>query len=310
MNGPFNPALGGLLLLGLGVASGICGVFMIWYSARITRMAVAHRVDLVRGKNPVPLVPANMLGTIYLRTSQDGGAGAELQTAARLFARIGIPAAHARKALLAARFIAIAGLGLAVYFVAGSIAVLSSSPPLHLLASAGVGLAGWFLPGVLIGRAIGSRADAIVAGLPDALELLVICVEAGLSLEDGIDRIVGELRSSQPALAEELALTSADLHILPSRDVALDNLAARIDRPSVHTVVTTLSQTLRYGTPLAQALRNVAAELRNDALMRLEERANQLPTLMTIPMMIFIMPTIFLIVGGPAALRLLDALHR
>jgi tight adherence protein C len=110
-------------------------------------------------------------------------------------------------------------------------------------------------------------------------------------------------------LAEELALTSADLKILPSRDRALANFAERVQVPSVRTVVTTLAQTMRYGTPLAQALRVVASELRNDSLMRLEERANQLPTLMTIPMMIFIMPTIFLIVGGPAALRMLDAFH-
>jgi tight adherence protein C len=94
---------------------------------------------------------------------------------------------------------------------------------------------------------------------------------------------------------------------LPSRDRALTNLTERVDAPSVKSVVTTLTQTMRYGTPLAQALRSVAAELRNDVILRMEERANQLPTLMTIPMIIFLMPTIFLIVGGPAALRLIDA---
>jgi tight adherence protein C len=137
---------------------------------------------------------------------------------------------------------------------------------------------------------------------------LVICVEAGLSFEDGIDRVAGVLNKSQPALAEELAMTAADLKILPSRDEALAGLAERIDTPSVRSVVTTLSQTLRYGTPLAQGLRVVAGELRNDTLMRLEERANQLPSLMTIPMMLFIMPTIFMIVAGPAVLRVIDVL--
>ncbi len=114
------------------------------------------------------------------------------------------------------------------------------------------------------------------------------------------------MRHSHPSLAEELALTAADLKILPSRDQALSNLADRVDVPSVRSVATTLSQTMRYGTPLAQALRTVASELRNDSLLALEERANRLPTLMTLPMMLFIMPTIFLIVGGPAALRLMD----
>ena len=92
---------------------------------------------------------------------------------------------------------------------------------------------------------------------------------------------------------------------------ALANLAERVDVPSVRSVVSTLSQTLRYGTPLAQAMRVVAAQMRTEALIDLEERANRLPAIMTVPMMLFIMPVIFLIVGGPAVLRLLDMLaHR
>jgi tight adherence protein C len=135
-----------------------------------------------------------------------------------------------------------------------------------------------------------------------------VCVEAGLALEDGIDRIAFELKDSRPALADELALTSADLKILPSRDQALANLADRVDVASVRSVVTTLSQTMRYGTPLAQAIRVVAAEMRNESLIQLEERANRLPTMLTIPMMLFIMPTIFLVIGGPSVLRLIDML--
>jgi tight adherence protein C len=179
-----------------------------------------------------------------------------------------------------------------------------------LLLATGCGIGGWFVPALLVGRSIKARTKAVVAGLPDALELLVICVEAGLAFEDGLGRVVGELETSRPILAEELAFTAADLKILPSREAALANLAERIDAPSVGSVVTTLNQTLRYGTPLAQALRMVASELRNDTLVRLEERANQLPSLMTIPMMLFIMPTIFLIVAGPAALRVMDIMSR
>jgi len=101
-------------------------------------------------------------------------------------------------------------------------------------------------------------------------------------------------------------MTAADLKIMPSQDEALSRLAARIDAPIVQSVVTTLSQTMRYGTPFAQAMRVVAGEIRNEALIRLEERANKLPTLMTIPMILFILPTIFLVVGGPAALKVID----
>jgi tight adherence protein C len=149
---------------------------------------------------------------------------------------------------------------------------------------------------------------AIARGLPDALELLVICVEAGLSLEDAIERVVSELWESHPELSEELALTSADLKILPSRDQALANLADRVDLPGIRSIVGTLSQTMRFGTPLAQAMRVVASEMRNDALLNMEERANRLPALMTVPMIVFILPTIFMILGGPAVLRVIDTM--
>ena len=159
----------------------------------------------------------------------------------------------------------------------------------------------------------GRHARLQPLGLPGRAQVaavLAVCVEAGLSLEDGLARVVTELGRSQPALADELGLTLADLKILPSRDQALANFAARIDIPSIRAVITTLAQTLRYGTPLAQSLRVVAAEMRNDALIDLEERANRLPAYMTVPVILFLMPTIFLIVGGPAALRLFDAFHR
>jgi len=100
------------------------------------------------------------------------------------------------------------------------------------------------------------------------------------------------------------------MKILPNRDLALANLYERVNMPSIKSVVTTLTQTMRYGTPLAHALRSVAAELRNDTVLKMEERANQLPTLMTIPMIVFLMPTVFLIVGGPAALQLIDAFKK
>jgi tight adherence protein C len=176
-----------------------------------------------------------------------------------------------------------------------------------LLAGAG-GVLGWMLPAYAARRAARRRAAVIVAGLPDALELLVICAEGGLALGDGIDRIVSEMARSQPELAYELSMIAADLKILPDQDEALSRLATRVDAPIVQSVVTTLVQTLRYGTPFAQAIRNMAAQMRNDALVRLEERANALPTLLTIPMILFLLPTILLIVGGPAALKLMDSL--
>jgi tight adherence protein C len=167
---------------------------------------------------------------------------------------------------------------------------------------------GWIAPHLVAARLSLNRRRSVARGLADAIELLVISVEAGLSLEDAINRIVGELRRSQPAMADELALTSADLQILPNRDEALRRLAERVDLPSVQSVVATLSQTLKYGTPLAEALRVVAAELRNDELLKLEEQASRMPVLLTVPMILFILPSIFMIIGGPAFLKILDVL--
>jgi tight adherence protein C len=300
---------GGLALLGLGLALGVAGVVLIWYGARMTRKAVARRVNLVRemvGRARVRALPAEKA---FIRHETRGLSVQQQQGAIRLFSRFGVPASHAPEALLVLRLVSVGILALLVYFTIGKSSLFASSGFLQLLVSLGFGLAGWFVPMMVIGWQIKRRIKAVVLGLPDALELLVICVEAGLAFEDGIDRIVRELEQSQPALANELSLTSADLKILSSRDVALANLAERVDMPSIRSVVTTLTQTMRYGTPLAHALRAVASELRNDSLMQLEERANQLPTLMTIPMMIFIMPTIFMIVGGPAVLRVLDSFH-
>jgi tight adherence protein C len=220
-----------------------------------------------------------------------------------------IPAALAPHLLLLVRLSASVVLGMALLLLGYRYAGMGAMWSLVGIASGGAAL-GWSIPSFALGRLALNRRRAIARGLADAIELLVIAVEAGLSLEDAMHRIVVELRRSRPAIADELAITSADLRILPSRDEALRRLAERVDLPSVHSVVTTLSQTLKYGTPLAQALRVVAEELRNDGLLKLEEQANRMPVLLTVPMILFILPSLFLIIGGPAFLKVLDAFAR
>ena len=193
-------------------------------------------------------------------------------------------------------------------FVAGH--VLSTGSPLweFIVATGSTAIAGWIAPILWISRQIKRRIRSVAAGLPNALELLVVCVEAGLSLEDGLHRVANELKNSQPAVSDELALTWAEVNILPDRTQALANLAERINNASVRSVVGVLSQGLRFGTPLAQALRAGVAEMRNDQMTSMDERASRLPALMTIPVMLFMMPALFLLVGGPAVLKVMDAL--
>lgn len=293
-------ALSALLLAGGGsaVAAGA------W---RMRRDAVAARLKLLPAV-PSPAAPAAAVedAASLLKHASGRTDPAELRVLVRACRRWKIPPRHAAKAFSALRIgLAAAAGGLAL--LALRLAAADAPPLLQLTGAIGPALGAWLAPAFLLRGAAKRHSEAVAAGLPEALELLLVCVEAGLSLEDGIDRIARELKWSQPALSEELVQTSADLKILPDRDQALGNLAARIDLPSVRSVVTSLSQTLRYGTPLSQALRVTAAELRNDSLVSLEERANRLPTLLTVPMMLFMMPTIFLIIGGPAAIRMLDA---
>jgi len=286
------------LILPSGMVLAVGGAMLIVFGARLRRSALTRRIDRLRPpdihKTKTIRRKVSARDSSLARPEQQGLSRLQQREASRRLARWGIPAHSSQAIFVASRVLCAAGI-----------------PITTMLIAAALGLAGWFLPPLILQRLVKRRAKAAADGLPDALELLVVCVEAGLSLEDGIDRIIGELARSQPALAAELALTSADLKILPSRDQALANLAERVDVPSVRSVVSTLSQTLRYGTPLAQAMRVVAAQMRTEALIDLEERANRLPAIMTVPMMLFIMPVIFLIVGGPAVLRLLDMLaHR
>lgn len=188
--------------------------------------------------------------------------------------------------------------------------ILSSYPSIIrivLPALAGLVL-GWLVPQYVLRSLARRRVEAVERALPDAIELLVVSVQAGLALEEGIERVAIELRRAQPALADELSSVAADLKLLPNREEALLKFAERIDRASIRSVMTSFAQTMRYGTPLAQALHAVATELRNDALLRLEERANRLPVVLTIPMVLFMMPAIFLVVVGPAMLQLFDYL--
>jgi tight adherence protein C len=292
----------------------VAGGFALIASARRTRdEALARRVDLIESPFAVAAQRSATRpgGEALFRTAMQDVAKPSQRQVMRLFSRIGIAPGRALVLFTALRLVVVAIFGATIYLWASQIERFAAAPMLPVILAAMAAIVGWFLPMFFISYAVKKRTKAIRSGLPDALELLVVCVEAGLSLEEGLGRVVVELERSQSALASELSITLADLAILPSREQALGNLAQRVDVPSVRSVVTTLAQTLRYGTPLVQALRVTAAELRSDYLIELEERANRLPAYMTIPVIIFMMPTIFLIVGGPAALRLIDAfMHR
>ena len=164
-------------------------------------------------------------------------------------------------------------------------------------------------PDIFLKNAIGKRSDAIRKGLPDALDLLVICAEAGLTVDAAFGRVARELGRGYPELGDEFALTAIELGFLTERRMAFENLAYRVNLDAVKGVVTTMIQTEKYGTPLASALRVLSAEFRNERMMRAEEKAARLPAIMTIPLILFILPVLFIVILGPAACSISDAFH-
>ncbi len=166
---------------------------------------------------------------------------------------------------------------------------------------------GYKAPDIFLKNKITKRSDAIRKGLPDALDLLVICAEAGLTVDAAFNRVAKELGRAYPELGDEFALTAIELSFLNERKQAFDNLAFRVDLDAVQGVVTTMIQTERYGTPLASALRVLSAEFRNERMMRAEEKAARLPAIMTVPLILFILPVLFIVILGPAACSIADA---
>lgn len=146
----------------------------------------------------------------------------------------------------------------------------------------------------------------IQRALADTLDLMLICAEAGLSLAQGLERVSRELSHAYPEMADELGLTSIEMSFQPDRQKTLNALAKRVQLPEIKGIVNVLIQTEKYGTPVAQALRTLSSEFRTQRMLRAEQKAARLPAIMTVPMILFILPTLFIVVIAPAAISLIE----
>lgn len=173
-------------------------------------------------------------------------------------------------------------------------------------AAAVVGLVG---PDMVVRKLRDGYVKKVEAALPDALDMLLICTQAGLPLEPALTRVALEIRTAHPQIAWEFEQTVNEMQMNSDSRVALTNLGERTGLESVRRLTTTLVQTMQYGTPLGEALRTLGAEMRNETLIRFEEKAARLPVLLTLPMVGFVLPCIFIVVAGPAGLRLAAAFH-
>ena len=169
-----------------------------------------------------------------------------------------------------------------------------------------VGLFGSKLPDIILRNMQQKRMESIRKSLPDALDMLVICAEAGLASDASLKRVVAETNRKSSVLGEELNLTAMELSFMPERRQALENLAERAPMPAINAFVNSMIQAEKYGTPLARAYKVLSQEQRAERMMRAEEKAGRLPATMTVPMMLFILPALFVVLIGPAILDVMD----
>lgn len=181
---------------------------------------------------------------------------------------------------------------------------LASKPiGIRILAVVGFAYVGFYAPNIFVSNKVGKRQKSIKRAWPDALDLMLICVESGNSIEAAMRRAAEEIGTSSPELAEELALTTAELSFLQDRRTALENLGNRTQLDIVRSVVQALIQADRYGTPVSQALRVLAQESRDERMNEAEKKAAALPPKLTVPMILFFLPVLVAVILGPAGIQ-------
>ncbi len=269
--------------------------------AGITATTAKKRAKLVRKSEATDRMRTFLSSLNVLQESQ-------IATAQQSLAQAGIRRKELAVVIIFSRLILpiMLGGGMAIYIYGlGGFATLTTMKKFGIFA--GATILGYKAADIFLNNLVQKRTDAIRKGLPDALDLLVICAEAGLTVDTAFNRVAKELGRGYPELGDEFALTAIELGFLTERRQAFENLAYRVKLDSIKGVVTTMIQTEKYGTPLASALRVLSGEFRNERMMRAEEKAARLPAIMTVPLILFILPTLFIVILGPAACSITDA---
>jgi tight adherence protein C len=207
---------------------------------------------------------------------------------------------------LASRLIAPIVFGLIVFVYSSTLFADRMPAPARLGVTVLGVVLGYYLPLIFLKNMVTRRQESIQRAWSDALDLLLICVESGMSIEPAIQRVAREIGTQSVPLAEELVLTNAELSYLGDRRKAFDNLGKRTGLPTVKSVMTSLIQSERYGTPLGQALRVLAQENRDQRMQAAEKKAAALPPKLTVPMVLFFLPVIFIIILGPAGIMIMN----
>ena len=303
----FQPIETMIIVLALTVA--FTSAFQLWRIAQRERRQ--PRIEAIRSRRavaPGARLPRQQwfdwLGAAVASSPFVGRS--EQQRLLDILAKAGIRRHGSLAALVASKVCGALGLAVLAWLLLAWHQWLAGSTLARSVVLVTVLILGWRLPDFVLARLAARRRLRIEQGMPDALDLLVVCAEAGLSLDQAIDQVSRELRHSHAEVAEEFAITAAEMRVLEDRGAALENLVRRTQLETLRSITATLIQAIRFGTPLAESLRVLAAEMRTARILRIEERAARLPVLLTIPLLMFILPALFVVIGTPVALRIYD----
>ena len=310
------PQIGAVVALGGSV---LCGALALAdlggerrrTSARIERIVrVAAATRLVQARPNVRSRPPVTSGALKERvvTRLKLLSSKEAATARVLLNRAGLLSDRALTAFLFLRVAMPALFGFVTLLDGHLLHILPLVSGAPALSACLATVIGFYFPTIMLKNKITRRQGNLRKSLPDGIDLLVICVESGASINESFARVGREMARGHAELAQEFAITAAELSFLPVRRLALENLLERTGLPAIRGLVTTMLQSERFGTPIAHALRVLSAEFRDQRMMAAETKAAKLPVLLTIPMMLFILPVLFIVLLGPAALGIMDAM--
>lgn len=307
-------------LLALGAGASVLVIFAAIYQASLVRDPMKGRIKSLNARKDA--LKAGMMTTSKRRSpvkKVDNAAplrsfaeklkllqNEQTQKLTTRLAQAGFRNSEALVFYQVARLVLPLVMGLTAVILFYGLGALQSWEKFHALFAMGMVFLGLKLPDIFVANQKSKRTDAIRKALPDALDLLVVCAEAGLTLDAALQRVAREFGKASPEMAEEFSLTAIELGFLLERRQALMNLSERVDLPALRGVVTTLIQSEKYGTPLATSLRVLSSEFRNERLFQAEEKAARLPATLTVPLILFILPVLFVVVLGPAACKVTD----
>ncbi len=302
---PTLPLLAGALVVLLGATAALLlrdrGARQL--QQRVDRFVLGSGTEAAGGGNAQMRAALSVISLIGDRVRRNSRLYSErdLEALASVLQASGFPARRAIPIVLGTKIVLVGLLPVAA-LAYGTIAGLPAQDRLML---AGAGLAAGLLgPDGVLGFMRRRYVKQIKLGMSDALDLLVVCSEAGMGLDNALEQVSREMQHSNPPIALALSGFLDDLRLLPDRREAYANFGNRLGVPELKRTATMLAQSQRYGAPLSQALRAVANELRRERIIRMEEKAMRLPAMLVFPLILFILPTLFIVLIGPAALKM------